>query len=125
MVKGIEFSIHYATDQTVPLRLMVNPLNYRTGLPTSKAFSSAQVKFSVLFRNNLFSFLFATGTANVNFSTNFQLFDMRVVTQQLSSKQPNLGLTQEFGPTAFSASFERYRQSGVNEIAQALERQVR
>ena len=38
------------------------------------------------------------------------------------SKQPNLELTQEFGPTAFSVSSERHGRSGVNEIAQASKR---
>ncbi|KAI0242438.1 hypothetical protein LSAT2_013473 [Lamellibrachia satsuma] len=37
--------------------------------------------------------------------------------------EPNLELTQEFGPTAFSVSSERHGQSGVNEIAQASKRQ--
>ncbi|KAI0223333.1 hypothetical protein LSAT2_025460 [Lamellibrachia satsuma] len=41
---------------------------------------------------------------------------------QLYSKQPNLELMQEFGPTAFSVSSERHGQSGVNEIAQASKR---
>ena len=40
--------------------------------------------------------------------------------QVIIPKQPNLELTQEFGPTAFSVSSERHGQSGVNEIAQAL-----
>ena len=43
----------------------------------------------------------------------------RVSLKELYSKQPNLWLTQEFGPTAFSVASERHRQSGLNEIAQA------
>ena len=42
--------------------------------------------------------------------------------KKLYSKQPNLELTEEFGPTAFNVSSERHGQSGVNEIAQASKR---